>query len=85
VKKLKAARDRKRIGPDGKRVKVEGRKSYAETKPEMVALARRLHRYPAHGRRRSLRDVAAELARQGYTGPTGAPYAAAAIKSMVEA
>src|SRR3954453_4770957 len=40
VGKLKAARDRKRATG----VKVEGRKSNAETRPEAVTLAKRLHR-----------------------------------------
>ena len=40
VKKLKAARDRKRGGGQ----KVEGRKSHAERRPEAVAMAKRLHR-----------------------------------------
>src|SRR5215210_2422012 len=57
VSKLKGARDRKRKElaktAKGRRVKVEGRKSYAEARPEVVALAKKLHRYPVNGRRRS--------------------------------
>ena len=41
IAKLKGARDRRRATG----VKVEGRKSYAEMSPEMVRLAKRLHRY----------------------------------------
>ena len=61
VAELKAARDRKReaTGQCG------GRKSYKERSPEMVALARKLARYPVNGHKRSLRDVAAELEAQG--------------------
>jgi hypothetical protein len=48
----KAARDRNRI-KNGKRVKVEGRKSHAEERPEAVKEARRLRRVvrvvPANG------------------------------------
>src|SRR3954451_8787628 len=57
IGKLKAARERKRATG----AKVEGRKNYAELSPAAVALAKRLHRYPVNGRRRSLREVAAEL------------------------
>src|SRR3954453_3906618 len=62
VGKLKAARDRKRATG----VKVEGRKSYGELRPEVVAEARRLRRSRPKGGQRSLRDVAAELAQLGY-------------------
>jgi DNA invertase Pin-like site-specific DNA recombinase len=80
VAKLRAARERKRASG----VKVEGRKSHAELNPTMVALAKKLHRYPVNGRRRTLRQVAAELAAQGYTGTNGKPYAAMGIKRMIE-
>lgn len=79
VGKLKAARDRKRATG----AKVEGRKSYAELNPDMVALAKKLHRYPINGKRRSLREVAAELAAQGFTGANGQPYPAMSIKRML--
>jgi hypothetical protein len=59
VSKLKAARNRKRREPGRK---VEGRKGYAEMSPDLVRLAKRLHRYPINGRRRSLREVAKSLA-----------------------
>src|SRR5215210_3494645 len=53
VAKLKGARDRKRRETGRK---VEGRKSYAERDANLVRLAKRLHRYPINGRRRSLRE-----------------------------
>lgn len=80
VGKLKGARDRLRA--EGK--KVEGRKSYNEMDPKMVALAKNLHRYPIDGRRRSLRDVAAALAEHGHMGASGKPHTAMAIKRMIE-
>ena len=80
VTKLKGARDRKRATG----VKVEGRKNYAEINPEMVALARKLRRYPIKGRRRSLRQVASELAAAGYVSSVGTPYAAMAVSRMLE-
>src|SRR5687768_5011360 len=62
VAKLKGARDRKRATG----VKVEGRKSYAEMSPDTVRLAKRLHRYPVNGKRRSLRDISRTLAQLGH-------------------
>jgi DNA invertase Pin-like site-specific DNA recombinase len=78
VAKLKAARDRKREATG----KCGGRKSYKERSPEMVALARKLSRYPVNGHKRSLRDVAAELEAQGYTS-NGRRYAATAVARMI--
>jgi DNA invertase Pin-like site-specific DNA recombinase len=80
VTKLKGARDRKRAAGG----KVEGRKSYVELNPDMVALAKKLHRYPVSGKRRSLREVSTELASQGHLTSTGKPYGAEAIKRMIE-
>lgn len=73
VAKLRVARDRKKAATG----KCSGRKSYAERDPEMVAKARALR----DGR--SLRKVAAELAAVGYTTPSGRPYAAMAVRSML--
>src|SRR5215216_3555323 len=80
VAKLKGARDRKRRETG---LKVEGRKSYAERDVNLVRLAKRLHRYPINGRRRSLRDVSKALAGLGYLASSGKPYGAAAIARMV--
>jgi hypothetical protein len=62
VAKLRAARERKRqaIG------KCEGRKNWAEINPELVREAKRLRRRSPKGHQRSLRDVAAELAKLGF-------------------
>lgn len=81
VGKLKGARDRKKAATGRK---VEGRKSYAEMNPEAVTLAKKLHRYPVNGKRRSLRQVAAAMAAQGALGSNGEPYTAMAIKRMIE-
>jgi hypothetical protein len=48
-------------------------------------LAKRLHRYPVNGRRRSLRDVAKSLAALGYISTSGKPFGAAAIARMIAA
>jgi hypothetical protein len=78
VAKLKGARDRvRRI-----KGKCEGRKSYAERDPELVDMARWLHRN-VDGRPYSLRDVAGELAGYGYVTPSGKHYSASAVASML--
>ena len=84
VAKLRGARERKRATG----AKVEGRKSYSERSPDgpaMVRLAKRLHRYPVNGRRRSLREVAKALAQAGYVASSGKPFDAKSIARMVEA
>jgi DNA invertase Pin-like site-specific DNA recombinase len=80
VAKLKGARERKRL-TTGK--KVEGRKSHAELRPEVVALVRQLRRRRPKGGQRSLRDIAAELAARGHLNERGVPYSAASINAML--
>src|SRR5262245_32746172 len=77
VAKLRHARDAKRKR-DGR---CEGRKPV----PEAVVLeARRLaRRSPKTGKRRSLREIAAELAAAGHLGPSGTPYHAGSIRHML--
>jgi hypothetical protein len=57
IAKLRGARERKRREAG----KCEGRKSHAERNPELVALAKRLHRRKPKGGRMSLRAISAEL------------------------
>jgi DNA invertase Pin-like site-specific DNA recombinase len=78
VAKLKGARDRKKAATG----KCGGRKSYAERDPEMVAVAKKLARYTINGRKRSLREVAAELEGQGHTSG-GKRYSATAVARMI--
>jgi DNA invertase Pin-like site-specific DNA recombinase len=79
VAKLRGARDRKRrMG-----MKVEGRKSIAEEKPETVELARKLARARPKGGKRSLREISAALAEAGHTTKTGRPYAPTAVKNLL--
>jgi DNA invertase Pin-like site-specific DNA recombinase len=75
IAKLKGARDRvrRRTG------KCEGRKSYAERDPALVAAARTLRAQP----HMSLLKVSAALAEQGYTTPRGLHYSASAVQSML--
>lgn len=83
VEKLRGARERKRR-ETGK--KVGGRRNYAEIEggSEMVALARKLHRYPVNGKRRSLNDIAEQLAEAGYVSSAGTRYTRAAVSRMLE-
>jgi DNA invertase Pin-like site-specific DNA recombinase len=76
VAKLKAARDRK-IAETGK---CGGRKSYAEARPDTVALARQLRRELP---RPSLRDLSAALHARGHVNAAGNPYTATAVKNML--
>jgi DNA invertase Pin-like site-specific DNA recombinase len=80
VAKLRAARERKRQHAG----RCEGRKPYAETHPRAVTEAKRLHRRSPKGHRRSLREIAAELAQLGYVGKRGHPFSASSIKSMLD-
>ena len=80
VAKLKGPRDRKRAMTGEK---VEGRKSHAEVRPELVVLVRQLRRRRPKGGQRSLRDISAELAQRGIVNERGQPFSAASINSML--
>ena len=79
VHKLKVARDRKKALTG----KCGGRKNYIERSPDMVALAKKLARYPVNGRKRSLREIAAALEAQGFVSAAGKRYASAAVTRML--
>ena len=70
VAKLAAARKRKRETSG----KCEDRKSHAELRPEVVTLAKKLRRRSPKRGQRSLRQIAAELAAQGYVNDNGRPF-----------
>jgi hypothetical protein len=56
----------------------------AETRPEVVELARKLGKQTRSGRRRSLREISAELAARGFVAEkTGRPFEAAQISRML--
>jgi DNA invertase Pin-like site-specific DNA recombinase len=79
IAKLKAARDRKRAATG----KCGGMPSLAETRPELIELARRL-RTTRSGKQRSLREVSRELAARGFVAErSGRPYQAAQISRML--
>jgi DNA invertase Pin-like site-specific DNA recombinase len=74
VAKLKAARERKIAAGE----KCGGRKSYAEARPEVVAVVKELRR-----QRMSLRKISAELAARGHLTANGRPYVATAVQAML--
>jgi DNA invertase Pin-like site-specific DNA recombinase len=80
VAKLKAARDRKKAATG----KCGGRKSYKERDENVVILARQLRRKRPKGGQRSLREVAAELARLGYVNEREAMFSPSAVAAMLE-
>jgi hypothetical protein len=80
--KLKGARERTRTRTLTGH-KVEGRKSHAELRPELVALVRQLRRRRPKGGQRSLRNISAELAQRGIMNERGKPFSAASINSML--
>lgn len=84
VEKLRGARERKRR-ETGK--KVGGRRNYAEIDGglELIALAKKLHRYPVNGRQRTLADVAKALADAGYLSSAGTQYTPTAVSRMLAA
>jgi len=79
VAKLAAARKRKR-DRDGR---CEGRKPLSETRPEVVALVRKLRRRRPKGGQMSLREVSKQLAADGFLNERGRPYAAKSVASML--
>ncbi len=83
VERLRAARDR-RSAALGRRV--EGRKGYAKMSPGLVRKPKRLRRAsPRTGKRRSLREVAAELAHLGYMTNTGRSLAVNQVVRLLDA
>ena len=76
VAKLRGARERKRATG----LKVEGRKSHAEKRPEVVAEAKRLRRKRPKGGQRSYRQIATELLQAGYANSNGRPFSPSSIR-----
>ena len=80
VSKLKGARERKKRETGQK---VEGRKSHAEERPDVVALAKKLARKKPKGGQLSLRAVSAAMAAQGFVNERGAPFHPQSIAEML--
>jgi DNA invertase Pin-like site-specific DNA recombinase len=80
VAKLAGARRRKRTATG---MKVEGRKSHAEERPEVVALVKALRRRKPKGGQMSLRAISAELEAQGHVNERGKPFNPNSIAAML--
>jgi DNA invertase Pin-like site-specific DNA recombinase len=81
VAKLAAARKRKREATG----KCEGRKSFAETHPETVAIVRKLRRKKPKGGQLSLRAIAGKLAALGQLNERGTQFNPKSIAAMLSA
>jgi DNA invertase Pin-like site-specific DNA recombinase len=79
VAKLAVARKRKRDATG----KCEGRKSFAETRPDTVALARKLRRKKPKGGQLSLRAIAGEVAALGHLNERGKLFNPKSIAAML--
>ena len=81
VIKLRGARDRL-SSVQGKRI--EGRKGYGETNPDLVREARRLARKsPKTSKARSLREISARLAVLGFVTNKGTPFSAGQVQRLL--
>lgn len=80
VARLREARARVRAATG----KCEGRKSHAERNPALLREARRLARKsPKTGKKRSLRQIALELAEIGHLSSSGSPLSPSIIQKLV--
>ena len=79
VLKLKAARDRKKA----KTGKCEGRKSYQETNPDLLAEIKRLRRKPRNGKRLSLKKTVEALQEQDFRSDTGKAITLPILKNII--
>ena len=50
----------------------------------MIALAKKLHRYPVNGRRRTLAEVARALAEAGYLSSAGTPFTPSVSRMLLK-
>ena len=80
VAKLAAARRRKHAATGEK---VEGRKSHAEVRPDVIRLAKALARKKPKGGKLSLRRIAAELAADGFLNERGCPFNPKSVAAML--
>ena len=79
VAKLRSARERKRADAG----KCEGRKSIGREAPRDSGGGEAASATLPKGGQRSLRDVAAELAKRGYLNERGAPFSPSSVQSML--
>jgi DNA invertase Pin-like site-specific DNA recombinase len=79
VLKLKASRDRVKA----KTGKCEGRKSYQESNPELLAEIKRLRRKPRNGKRLSLQKTVEVLQEKGFKSDTGKEISLGILKKII--
>lgn len=79
VLKLKAARDRKKA----RNGKCEGRKSYHETSPDLIAEIKRLRRKPRNGKRLSLKKTVDALNEQSFKSDIGKDITLPILKNII--
>ena len=65
--------------------KLKAARDRKRVRPDLERLAKRLHRYPINGRRRSLREVSKALASAGFVSISGRPFGVAAVARMIAA
>ena len=63
--------------------KCEGRKSYAQTNPELIQLVKKLSRKPKNRTRPSLRKISSKLFELGYSTKSGNQFSASQIKNLL--
>ncbi|NCC61173.1 MAG: recombinase family protein [Verrucomicrobiae bacterium] len=81
VKKLRSAREAKRL----KNGKCEGRKSYAESAPETLAKIKALYRKPRNGERKTLQEIADALNAEGILTLDGQQWSKANVHRVISA
>ena len=79
VQKLRVARNRQKAITG----KCEGRKSYHESNPELIAEIKRLRRKPRNGKRLSLNKTMEALNNSGFTTTTGKPFTLTTLKNVI--
>lgn len=79
VQKLRVARNRQKALTG----KCEGRKSYHESNPELIAEIKRLRRKPRKGKRLSLQKTLEALNDNGFTTATGKPFTLTTLKNLI--
>jgi len=79
VQKLRVARNRQKKSQG----KCEGRKSYQESNPELLAEIKRLRRKPKNGKPLSLKKTLEALINSGFTTATGTPLTLMILKNVI--
>jgi len=79
VKKLRKARERNRE----QQGKCEGRKSYAELKPEILGEMMALRRKPRKGKRLTYQEIAQRLNEKGLTTVDGKAFTASNVGKII--